>query len=179
MERKVRLYGDPVLRQKAKPILDFDELLRALIDEMTQSMYRYDGTGLAAPQVGIGLRLMLVDIQDGSGPTPMINPELIEASEETVKGEEGCLSFPDIYEDIERPKWVCVRYQDGSGKEWEKRLEGFGARVISHEMDHLDGVLMIDHLSHLKRKMLRKRLDIIREKAREIIQSLESGIPEA
>jgi peptide deformylase len=109
----------------------------------------------------------------------MINPELIEASEETVKGEEGCLSFPDIYEDIERPKWVCVRYQDGSGKEWEKRLEGFGARVISHEMDHLDGVLMIDHLSHLKRKMLRKRLDIIREKAREIIQSLESGIPEA
>lgn len=171
MDLKVRVYGDPVLRQKAQTITDFDDDLKALADEMLRAMYLHDGTGLAAPQVGESVRLALVDLQDGEGPFPIINPEIVESASEKIKGEEGCLSFPDIYEDIERPRWIRVRYQDLEGNQSEKELRDFAARVVCHELDHLNGVLMIDHISYLKRKMLKKRLIELREKADQMASS--------
>ncbi|SHH52962.1 peptide deformylase [Thermosipho atlanticus] len=152
---KIRLFGDPILRKKAEKVTDF-EFVRNLKEEMLKTMYLDDGVGLAAPQVGVLLRFFVMD--EGNGPMFIINPEIIEHSEEKELGEEGCLSLPGIFADVSRYKWVRLRYQDEYGKVHERLFEGYPARIVQHESDHLDGVLFIDHLPLNVRKQLTPEL---------------------
>lgn len=155
---KIRLFGDPILRKKAKEVSDF-EFVQNIKEEFLKTMYLDDGVGLAAPQVGISLRFFAID--DGNGPLIIVNPEIIDHSEEKELGEEGCLSLPGIFEDVLRYKWVKLRYQDEYGKVHEQLFEGYSARIVQHERDHLDGILFIDHLPKNIRKQLAPELSKI------------------
>ncbi|ABQ47144.1 MULTISPECIES: peptide deformylase [Thermotoga] len=158
---RIRVFGDPVLRKRAKPVTKFDDNLEKTIERMIETMYHYDGVGLAAPQVGISQRFFVMDV--GNGPVAVINPEILEIDPETEVAEEGCLSFPEIFVEIERSKRIKVRYQNTKGEYVEEVLEGYAARVFQHEFDHLNGVLIIDRISPAKRLLLRKKLmDIAR-----------------
>jgi len=157
---KVRVLGDPVLRKKAVPVTDFASV-RAILEEFKMTMYSEDGVGLAAPQVGISQRFFGMD--DGSGFKMIVNPEIIEHSDEKEFGEEGCLSVPGVFADVQRYKWVRVRYQDEHGSYHEEFLEGYPARIFQHEYDHLDGVLFIDHLDSKTRVALSQQLKKIME----------------
>ncbi|ACB09512.1 peptide deformylase [Thermotoga petrophila RKU-10] len=158
---RIRVFGDPVLRKRAKPVTKFDDNLKKTIERMIETMYHYDGVGLAAPQVGISQRFFVMDV--GNGPVAVINPEILEIDPETEVAEEGCLSFPEIFVEIERSKRIKVKYQNTRGEYVEEELEGYAARVFQHEFDHLNGVLIIDRISPAKRLLLRKKLmDIAR-----------------
>ncbi|MCD6551888.1 peptide deformylase [Thermotoga sp.] len=161
---RIRVFGDPVLRKRAKPVTKFDGALKRTIEKMIETMYHYDGVGLAAPQVGISQRLFVMDV--GNGPVAVINPEILETSSETEIAEEGCLSFPEIFVEIERSRKVKVRYQTPRGESVEEELEGYPARVFQHEYDHLNGVLIIDRIKPAKRLLLRKKLMDIAKSAR-------------
>ena len=144
-----------VLKSKSVPVEGVDDALRALMDEMLETMYAAPGVGLAAVQVGEPKRVIVMDLSkdpDGRNPRFFINPEIVWSSEETAPYEEGCLSVPEIYDEVERPARVRVRYLDYSGKPVEEEAEGLFSVCIQHEMDHLEGVLFIDHLSRLKRE---------------------------
>lgn len=151
------------LRTKARQVTPADaaEVAR-LVPRLFTTMYRAPGIGLAAPQVGVGLRLAVVDLQaeDPSlpGALTLINPEVVAASEEWVTREEGCLSVPGQYADVSRPAQVRIRYQDQDGRPQHVEAEGLLAACLQHEIDHLDGVLFVDHISALKRNMLLRRL---------------------
>ena len=145
----IRVIGDPVLRQKAKDVTDIDGALVQVVDDMLETMYEAPGIGLAAPQVGINKRLFVWDI--GMGPNAMVNPEIVESDGEWVF-EEGCLSVPDIYDEVERPARCRIRYMKYDGEQIDEWAEGLYAVCIQHEMDHLEGTLFIDHLSRLKRQ---------------------------
>ena len=158
--RTVRIFGDPVLREKSRPVTEFDDELRRLVDDLFETMKAYDGAGLAAVQVGVPLRLFVVDVpqEDGSRIRVAIaNPVLSERSGDDT-AEEGCLSMPGVYEDVTRSARVTVRGQDEHGKPIELTAEGFVARAVQHEADHLDGVLFVDRLSPLKRTFLKRQL---------------------
>lgn len=159
----IRILGDPVLRKKADPVKDFSKV-RAILEEFKMTMYSEDGVGLAAPQVGISERFFAMD--DGSGFKMIVNPEILEKSEEKEIGEEGCLSVPGVFADIQRHRWVRVRYQDEHGVYHEELLEGYPARIFQHEYDHLDGVLFIDHLDSKTRTALAQQLKKIMEEKR-------------
>ncbi|PLV60501.1 peptide deformylase [Thermotoga sp. KOL6] len=161
---KIRVFGDPVLRRPTKLVTKFDENLKRIIGRMIETMYYYDGVGLAAPQVGISQKFFVMDV--GDGPLAVINPEILETSNETETAEEGCLSFPDIFVEIERSKRIRVKYQNVHGEFVEEELEGYPARVFQHEFDHLNGVLIIDRISPAKRLLLRKKLMDITKAAR-------------
>jgi peptide deformylase len=148
-------YPNSVLRAPTTEVTEFGTDLKKLIADMWQTMYMAKGAGLAAPQVGVPIRLFVRDWEGDR--RVVINPEIIEA-EGSEKRDEGCLSFPGIYEEVERPAKIRVRYLDEGGCLHDETVEGFTARVISHEADHLDGKLMIDHLSALKRAFLRKKM---------------------
>lgn len=148
--------GNPVLREKSETVKDFDDNLKTFVKELTSIMYREDGVGLAAPQVAVLKRLFVFD--DGSGPKVIINPEILEKSKELVIMEEGCLSIPGIYADLQRPEWVKMRYQDIDGNIHEELFDGYAGRIVQHEHDHLNGVLFIDYLSPAKKMMIRPRL---------------------
>ena len=151
----------PILRAKARPIRPGDaDTVRALVPQMMATMYAAPGIGLAAPQVGHGLRLAVVDLQPEEKPAPihMINPEVVVVSEDWVTREEGCLSLPGQYADVSRPARVKVRYHDLQGARQEIEADGLLAACLQHEIDHLDGVLFVDHLSALKRNMIMRRL---------------------
>jgi peptide deformylase len=153
-------YGDPVLETPTKPVEKFDEELQALVTDMLESMYAAQGVGLAAPQIGIGRRLAVIDVTNGKNPEGRIicaNPEIIHAEGEQ-REEEGCLSVPGFRGHVARPQYVTVRAQDASGKEFEMRGEGLLARAFCHEIDHLDGILFIKHLSILKRDMIKRKI---------------------
>ncbi len=157
----ILLVPDPRLRARAKPIGSAEmEEVRALAPRMLETMYKAPGIGLAAPQVGIGLRLVVIDLQKDEKPAPLIliNPEVVAASEERATREEGCLSLPGMYADVTRPARVRVRYQDLEGKRCEVEGDGLLAACLQHELDHLDGVLFVDHLSPLKRNMILRKL---------------------
>ena len=142
------------LKKKSAPAPAVDDSLRALMDDMLETMYAAPGIGLAAIQVGEPVRVLVMDLSRGEGPREprfFVNPEILWASEETVPYEEGCLSVPEIYDEVERAAKVRIRYLDYDGKAVEEGAEGLFAVCIQHEMDHLDGVLFIDHLSRLKR----------------------------
>lgn len=152
---------DPRLKVKAKPVEKVDAEIVRLMDDMLETMYAAPGVGLAAPQVGVAKQVIVVDAaEDGAPPAPlrMANPEIIWASEEKRVYEEGCLSVPDHYDDVERPARVKVRYLDHQNEIRELDADGLLAVVIQHEMDHLGGTLFVDHLSSLKRNMILRKL---------------------
>lgn len=153
-------FGDPVLERATKPVENFDEELQTLVADMFESMYAAQGVGLAAPQIGIGLRLAVIDVSNGKNPEAKIvcaNPEIIHAEGEQ-REEEGCLSLPGFRGYVQRPQYVTVRAQDATGKEFEMRGEQLLARAFCHEIDHLNGVLFINHLSMLKRDMIKRKI---------------------
>ena len=170
---------DPRLRDIAKPIETIDDSVRALAADMLETMYAARGIGLAATQLGIEKRILVIDLQErvtedeekeGEGdpvrdPHVVINPELLWVSDELSVYNEGCLSIPEQYAEVERPARCRVRWFDEQGERHEEELEGLMATCMQHEIDHLNGVLFIDHISRLKRNMIIKKLDKMRKKA--------------
>lgn len=146
----IRVLGDPILRQETTPVAEITDELRRLVDDMFETMHAAQGIGLAAPQVGRTERLTVVQIEDQR--FVLINPEIVVADGKKAKGEEGCLSIPDVYGDVERPSHVVVRALDVDGTEFEVDATDLLARCFQHEIDHLHGKLFIDYLSVLKRR---------------------------
>jgi len=185
--REIIEVPDPLLKQVSAPVTAFDEELKTLVADMFETMYDAPGIGLAAIQVGVPLRVLVIDLQpddpdaepvacnhDGhhhhhqptkKEPRVFINPEILDPSEEYAVYQEGCLSVPEIFAEVERPAAVRVRWQDLDGKTHEEAMEGLMATCIQHEMDHLEGILFIDHLSRLKRGMALKKLEKLRKAA--------------
>lgn len=177
----------PLLKQVSRPVEKFDDELKTLVDDMFETMYDAPGIGLAAIQVGVPLRVLVIDLQEpdpdaeieecddhGCGhdhrpvkrvPRIFVNPEIIDPSEETSIYNEGCLSVPEIYAEVERPATCRVRWQDLEGNVHQEDMEGLMATCIQHEMDHLEGILFIDHLSRLKRSMALRKLEKLRKAA--------------
>ena len=158
--RPILVIPDDKLRQKAEPVGKIDSGLQTLIQDMFDTMYAAPGIGLAAPQIGVMKRLAVVDVSkrdDEQVPLALINPEITWKSDETSVYEEGCLSIPDYYEEVERPAKIRVKFTDREGKPQEIEAVGVSATCIQHEIDHLDGVLFIDHISKLKRDMVWKK----------------------
>ncbi len=152
--RDILTVPDPTLKLVSKDVERVDDALRALMDDMLETMYAAPGIGLAAIQVGEPVRVIVMDLaREGEEPQPrhFVNPEILWASEETAPFEEGCLSVPEIFDEVERPAQVKLRYLNYQGETVEEDAEGLYAVCIQHEMDHLNGVLFIDHLSRLKR----------------------------
>ena len=162
--RPVRIYGDPVLRQKAKPVLAFDDSLRELVADLFDTMKAYDGCGLAAPQVGVSQRVFVVSFayEDGGEERfAVINPEL-SARKGKASRDEGCLSIPALYASVERSTQLHLRAFDEQGRLYERDVEDpFLARVLQHEFDHLEGVMFPDRISPLKRQLMRRELDAL------------------
>ncbi len=152
--RPILTVPDPVLKQVSKSVPAVTDETRALMDDMLETMYAAPGIGLAAVQIGVPLRVIVMDLaKEGEPPAPryFVNPEILETAGEKQAYEEGCLSVPDFYDEVERPKQVRLRYLNYRGEKVEELAEGMYAVCIQHEMDHLQGTLFIDHLSRLKR----------------------------
>ncbi len=152
-------FPDPRLRNMAQPVSAVDDAIRALVDNMFETMYTAPGIGLAATQVGVDRRVVVIDIsEDKDQPLCLINPEILELRG-VEEMEEGCLSVPGFYETVQRADWVHVRALDRDGKGFELEVDGLVAVCIQHEIDHLDGKLFVDYLSQLKRTRIRKKLE--------------------
>ena len=164
---------DPRLRIISKPVEAVDDELRALIADMFETMYAAPGIGLAAVQVGVPKRVLVIDLleeEDADGkpvrkPLVFINPEIVDPADEWSVYNEGCLSVPDQYAEVERPESCRARWMDLDGKQHDERIEGMLATCLQHEMDHLEGILFIDHLSRLKRDMILKKLAKLKKAA--------------
>ena len=186
--REILEVPDPRLKQVSMPVETFDESLKVLVSDMFETMYDAPGIGLAAIQVGVPLRVLVIDLQPededaepevctahgGAAhthyplrkePRVFINPEILDPSEELSVYQEGCLSVPEIYAEVERPARIRARWQDLDGTVHEEAMDGLLATCLQHEMDHLEGVLFIDHLSRLKRQMALKKLEKLRKVA--------------
>jgi len=169
MKYPITVYGDPLLRKKAKPVDKNYEGLNDILENMWETMYYSDGVGLAAPQVGKSIRIFLVDATSGADEEPelkdfkkvFINPEIIETKGDEWVMNEGCLSLPEIREDVTRPDEVRIKYFDENFEEHEEVYSGFAGRIIQHEYDHLEGVLFIDYLSPLRKRLLKGKLNSI------------------
>ena len=148
----IRVLGDPILRQETLPVAKVTDEHRRLIDDMFATMHAARGIGLAAPQVGRTERIAVVDVEGGTQPIALVNPEIVSSSTATDRSEEGCLSIPDVFADVERPSGVVVRALDRDGRPIEIDATELLARCLQHEIDHLHGRLFIDHLSVLKRR---------------------------
>ncbi len=159
--RRIIVYGHPSLRKVAGPVREVDGEVAALITDLFDTMYEAPGIGLAAPQVDTLLRVVVVDPtpldEPGTRKLALVNPEVLEYSGSEVR-EEGCLSIPGVYADVRRPARILVAYVDPEGKERQEEMTGIMARVVQHEIDHLDGKLFVDHLSAMRRSLLRRRL---------------------
>jgi peptide deformylase len=162
--RQIRLYGDPVLREKAHPIAEIDDDVRALAADMLETLADAEGVGLAGPQVGEGRRIIVVhgpppaEDERRDPPRVFVNPEVVQREGPEISGEEGCLSIPGIYEQVKRPRRVRVRALSLEGEEIEVEAEDMLARIFLHEIDHLDGVLFVDRIGPMRRALLKKRL---------------------
>ncbi|MDZ7645195.1 MAG: peptide deformylase [Woeseiaceae bacterium] len=155
---KILEFPDPRLRRKATPVAAVDDDLRALVDDLFETMYQAPGIGLAATQVDVHQRLLVTDVTaDRTEPHVLINPQILEM-DGTAVSEEGCLSVPGYYEEVERAEHIRVRYLDRNGETVEREMEGLLAVCVQHEIDHLDGKLFVDYLSEAKRQRIRKRL---------------------
>jgi peptide deformylase len=154
---RVRKYGDPVLRRRAAPVAEITPEIRRMVDDMIETMYDEVGIGLAAPQVGISLRLMVVGDEEGRGARALLNPVITEQGGE-VTAEEGCLSIPGIFAPVKRAEWVTLEAHDPEGRPVSLTARGLRARVLQHEMDHLDGVLFIDRLDPMTRDRIKRRI---------------------
>jgi peptide deformylase len=165
---------DPRLRQVSTPVEDVNDDVRALVADMFETMYAAPGIGLAAVQVGVPVRLLVIDLQEPEeeggepvrDPRVFINPEILSHSDQEVPYTEGCLSVPDQYADVERPDRIRARWLDEQGAAHEEDIEGLLAVCLQHEMDHLEGILFIDHLSRLKREMILRKLAKLRKEAK-------------
>ena len=165
---KVYEYPHPVLKQKAEKVAKVDDEIRNFLDDMLETMYDAAGVGLAAPQVGVSKRIVVIDVAhpdegEKHNPIYLVNPEIIWHSDEESCQYEGCLSVPDQSAEVSRYKQVRVQYLDYNGKEAEIMAEGLLAIALQHEIDHLDGILYIDRISRLKRQMLLKKLQKMRQ----------------
>ncbi len=159
--RPILTAPDPRLKAVSEPVAVFDAELRTLIEDMIETMYDADGIGLAAIQVGVAKRLLVLDIDQkdgGRNPRVFINPAITWASDETAVMEEGCLSVPEIWDEVERPVRITLEYLDGEGAQQTLEADGILATCLQHEMDHLEGVLFLDHLSKLKRSIALRKL---------------------
>ncbi|MCR5394717.1 MAG: peptide deformylase [Bacteroidales bacterium] len=165
----IYLYGQAVLRKEAHEVpADYPDI-KVLVENMFQTMEKANGVGLAAPQVGLDIRMFVVDGNGLESDFPecqgfrrcMINPEIIEESEETNIKDEGCLSVPGIYESVKRPNWIVIRYLDENFEEHEEKITGFAARMTLHEYDHLDGKMFIDRVSPLRKQLIKNKLSAI------------------
>lgn len=158
--RPILTYPDPRLREVAKPVETFDDELKRLVEDMAETMYDAPGCGLAANQIGVPLRVFVIDVADEDEPSDLkvfVNPEIVKkAGNQTFR--EGCLSFPGVSEDVKRAADVCVRAFDADGTPFELEADGLLAVAIQHENDHLDGVLMVDKFNALKRRMIGKKV---------------------
>jgi peptide deformylase len=186
--REIIEIPDPLLKQVSAPVTDFGEELKTLVADMFETMYDAPGIGLAAIQVGVPLRVLVIDLQPDDPdaepevctahggeththqptkkePRVFINPEILDPSEELSIYNEGCLSVPEIYAEVERPARIRARWQDIDGKVHEEDMDGLMATCLQHEIDHLEGILFIDHLSRLKRQMAIKKLEKLRKAA--------------
>ncbi len=181
--KTILIAPDPRLKKKSRPVASVDAEVRQLMDDMLETMYAAPGIGLAAPQVDVLKRVIVLDIDredTKTGPLLMANPEIVEASDEDVSYEEGCLSLPEHYSDVVRPAKVTVRYLDRDGAPKELVCEGLLATCVQHEIDHLDGILFVDHISSLKRNMiLRKLLKSRKEKERDEAEGQPAKAKEA
>ena len=160
-QRKIVIEPDPILRKKSETLEKVDDELRALLDDMLETMYAAPGIGLAAVQIGILKRLIVIDVskdKDKKDPLFLINPEIISRSKKTSIYEEGCLSLPGHFAEIERPAECLIKFLDYNGKEKELNANGLLSTCIQHEVDHLNGILFIDYLSKLKKDMIIKKL---------------------
>lgn len=171
MKLPIYAYGQPVLRKKADPVLTVSEDLKKLIADMWETMYDAHGVGLAAPQIGHSVRLFIVDTIQLEKPgkehkgikKAFLNAQMLDENGEPWGYEEGCLSIPEIRAEIERLPSIRIRYQDEEGNEYEESYDGVNARVIQHEYDHIEGILFLDRMKPLKRKMLSRRLEKIKK----------------
>ncbi|MEO0682008.1 MAG: peptide deformylase [Pseudomonadota bacterium] len=173
--RPILIHPDPRLKKTAEEIGEIDDDLRRLIDDMLETMYDAPGVGLAAPQVGVSARVFVMDVAPKDAPPEpmaMINPVILEASDEMQTYEEGCLSIPEIYADVSRPARVVLRWLDRDGAEAQAELEGMAAICAQHELDHLNGKLFIDHLGSVKRSMITQKMKKLK---RERAKSAASG----
>ena len=159
---QIKYIGEEVLRDKARDVDTFDDWLLELSEEMVALMHELDGIGLAAPQVGISKRLLVTDIspvEGDAGPMTFVNPKIIE-SEGELTMEEGCLSIPEVREDVTRPEEILLQFQTVAGETRTEKYSGWMARVLQHEIDHLDGVLFIDYLSPVKQKIIENKFTV-------------------
>jgi peptide deformylase len=164
MVREILIWPDPVLKQKSRPVAKVDDSIRTLVKDMFETMYASEGVGLAAPQVGVLQRVIVLDTtpaQPESQPLVMINPELIGLEGKTTYNE-ACLSIPGESEDVERAAVVTVKFLDVDGQEQTLRCDGLLAIAVQHETDHLNGIVYVDHVSTLKREFIRKRMKRVR-----------------
>ena len=159
--REICLLGEAVLKTPAEEVTEFDADLESLVEDMWTTMYHADGIGLAGPQIGVSRRILVIDVrgsdENAPGPMALVNPTVIESSRETDRAVEGCLSIPGMEEVVERPERVRVRAQTTQGEVLEVEADGLFARALQHEIDHLDGILFIDRISPLKRRLLLKK----------------------
>ncbi|MDH6358548.1 peptide deformylase [Parabacteroides sp. PF5-9] len=171
----IYLYGQPVLRKETENVPKDYPNLKQLVDNMFETMYNADGVGLAAPQVGLSIRLLVIDADVMGDDCPeckgfkrvMVNPEIIEQSEEEITLEEGCLSLPGVHEKVSRARKIRIKYMDTDFVEQEEEIEGFAARVVQHECEHLEGHVFIDNISGIRRQLNKGKLnDIIKGTAR-------------
>tara|TARA_R100000963_G_C4636089_1_gene100177 strand:- start:925 stop:1443 length:519 start_codon:yes stop_codon:yes gene_type:complete len=159
--RDILIVPDPRLKQECEEVAEVNDEIRELLDDMLETMYAAPGIGLAAPQIGVMKRVVVMDVSDDKEkpqPLKLVNPEIIWESEDTSVYQEGCLLIPEQYADVERPAEVGLRYLDENGKEHEIEADGLLATCIQHELDHLDGILFTDYLSALKRNMILKKV---------------------
>ena len=167
--RPILIHPDPRLKKAAEPVTEVTDAIRAAAADMLETMYEAPGVGLAGPQIGLMSRIFVMDcVKDPEAearPMVLMNPEITWASDEKRTYEEGCLSIPEQYAEVERPARCRVRWLDEKGKTHEKELDGLMATCIQHEHDHLEGILFIDHLSRLKREMVLKKLAKLRKAA--------------
>ncbi|GAB5435378.1 peptide deformylase [Falsiruegeria mediterranea] len=171
MKRSILIHPDPRLKKLCDPVADISDDLRKLADDMLETMYEAPGIGLAAPQIGVLNRLIVLDCVKEEGETPrplvMFNPEVVSSSDDLNVYEEGCLSIPDQYAEVTRPREVEVAWMDQNGNACQEVFDGLWATCVQHEIDHLDGKLFIDYLKPLKRQMItRKMQKLKRERAR-------------
>lgn len=153
--RTLHVLGSPVLRQRAQPVSPADPDIRELVDDLFETMQAAKGVGLAANQVGVAQRVAVVDVGEEFGPPlVLINPRIVEVGDETETAEEGCLSIPDIFSDVDRAHTIVLEALDRDGQPYRITVTGFKARAVQHEIDHLDGILFLDRLSAVKRGLL-------------------------
>ena len=170
----IRLYGDPVLRRKAESVVEIDDEIRELAADMIDTMYEAEGVGLAAPQIGLSIRIIVADAEHGEGggsPRVFVNPEILEKDGEW-RFEEGCLSIPGIRADVVRPERIVLRFQDLDGQEHVEEMHEIWARILQHEIDHLEGKLFIDYLSQIKKTLIRKTLRELEYEAQAYLEDL-------